>query len=771
MSDVHIAITKSDALKALCEQFTLEISEIKSPEREYRERRQALLGNCDNELLQLGQYSPDTDEHARRRQAIIQQAGDLRELEIQYQSSVALLERQFGQRLEAANKRLACDLFQTLGDTLWDYSVSTVLNECIRPKDPIIEVGGAEEGFIAVLEAQNDPNTEPDITMEGPIDLEDGQSQGSRPTGGNSEDENHALVQASALTEARASLPGETLDQPLAALRQTSPAQERDTASQPNLVTDGQGATSPTATSQTPTQQPVLSSERAGSQKNTSPDQPPVNSLVVHLRAPLKRLQAEASNRKQKRQKLPIERPSIPEERVIAFDQVFQDGKAQKKYIIVQHPPEFGHWYILECKEHNKHFHKDPIRGASRHLVGKKHGLNGEHSLAVKMLGTRVLHCNEKLAAKNNKITRESYPQAMSATTQCTTPGNRILPSKEDLLRDIEVIPIVGEIYAAKFPKQSHTYPILVLPWKAFDHFPYMKQLLRNTPACYLFDKAVDQYPRGWAKDYEDGGRKFKDRDYPVVYFHREKFPEQCDVGWVRITSFKIYDPGHTGVVCSKIVDRYIQNKDPRLAATHHSSTDHSVVISDDDGGETRRGESMERGNGELSCDASRKQGGTHPKREQLGRSTQVQMEHRAVDPRSLYTTASQSDATHASHSQICTQEPSTMAGPMARIEYPFVSGGSEDVGNAVTGTTSQVATSASQQPIVNVVQLGEVHTEGSYSRPVPQNVDIHSRSSLRPQRGEDTDVMAAGSREAMLALGPDIGSHVRWCDEVLQEA
>ncbi|PNP81488.1 hypothetical protein FNYG_05163 [Fusarium nygamai] len=337
---IHPAIAKSEALKTLVEQWTLEISEIKSPEREYREKRQAMLSNYDNELLQLGQHSPNTDEYARRREAILQQAGDLRELEIQYQSSVTLLEQQFGERLEAANKRLACDLFQTLGDTLWDHSVSSVINECLRPKTPTVEAAGAEEGCNTLLEARNDQEADSDITAQAPIDLEAGQNQSSLSVTGSCERRNQAFAEASSLTEANVSIPLETLDQRQAVLHQT-PVQERESASQSAQVTQGQGVTIPLAaqvptpsptteasrlsdnvvgpqaksspigmpasetnshqnggtahwdmwqTSQLPNQSPS-SNEGAETLNNKSPGQQPTDSLVVHLRAPLKRLQ------------------------------------------------------------------------------------------------------------------------------------------------------------------------------------------------------------------------------------------------------------------------------------------------------------------------------------------------------------------------------------------------------------------------------------------------------------------------------------------------
>ncbi|KAF5553505.1 hypothetical protein FNAPI_6737 [Fusarium napiforme] len=773
MSDVtHAAIAKTKILKALCEQWTLEISEIKSPGTEYREKRQVLLRNYDKEICQLGKHSPDTNEYARRSDAVLKFAGDLRELDIEYHSSVALLERQFAERLETANKRLACDLFQTLGDTLWDHSLSTVLHQCLSSKTPMVEATGVKEGSKAFLEARSEKESDLNITAQTPIDLEEGQNQSLLPVTRRSKHQDRALSQAAALSEARVLVQRETMDHPHGALHQT-PIQERETALQSNQVTDGQGATSPVEI-QAPAPSPTTeasrlsenvvdpqarSSSRAmpasetnldlnggGTRRdmwpssqipnhsasyaegaetlNNNPGEKWTDSLVAHLCAPLKRLQAEASNRKHKRQKLPIEPPNIPEERVISFDQVFQDGKAQIKYIIVQHPPELGHWYILECKEHNKHFYKDPIQGATRHLIGQEHGISGDDSLAVKMLGTRVLDCNEKLAAKNNWITRRSFPQVTGPMR--VTPGSR---TKEDLTQEVGIIPVVGEIYAARYPTKSHTYAVLVLPWTVFDHFPRMKQLLRDTPACFLFDKTVDQCPRGWAKGYEDGGHRFKERAYPVVYFHKDKFPEQCNVGWVPITSFEAYNPGHTEVVFPKIVDQYLRNKDPRLTANHGYSTANSIVIPDDNDYEDAH---MEHGNGEMSGNASRNESRLRLKDKRLLENTKLQAKSSTADPKTSYNSPSQGDGTVVPRSQTHTQEPSTAPGQMARIEYPFVSGGSEDVEKAGS-TTSHVATSTSKQPIVNLVELGEVHADSAFNRPAPRNEDTYSRVSLRP--------------------------------------
>ncbi|KAF4944999.1 hypothetical protein FGADI_12258 [Fusarium gaditjirri] len=810
-SIVDAAITKSEALKAHFMQWTIDTSEIKSPEVEYTQKRQVLLKKFDNELRQLLRHSTDATEYAseyeRRSDAMLQHAGELKELEIQFKKSVTLLEQQFGERLEAAHRRLACGLFHALGDTLGDHSVSAVLHQCLQPQRLIADAGGAEECSV-VVGTRNNTDAIPDMTM----DLDKDQNQGSCQFAGSPEPQEQIIAQVPSSAEVIASVLSETQERHQSSAHQAPCDREPEVGAQSSPVTERTETTRPQITrapdDPAPTQDASQSSESttyladnsnsaampipvtglhhnggtthrdtektlngadqsansiqvAQNQNNESPSQQPSDSLVVQRRAPLKRALEEASDQQQKRKKMPINSPDSSEERVIEFDQVFQDGEAQTKYIIVQHPPETGHWYILECKQHDKHFHKDPIRGASRHLTGQDHGLNGEHSFVVKMLGTRVLHCNDVLAAMNNRIARESFPQVAKETTQWMVHGRPMLP-KDYRAQGCEVIPVAGEIYAAKFPKDRHPYPVLVLPWTAFDHFPWMKQLLRDTPSCYVFDKKVDKYPRGWAKGYEDGGHMLKNRVYPVVFFDKDNFPDQCDLGWVPLINFKVYHPGDTSVVYSMIVSRYLRNKDPRLAVDYRYSTDNSIVIPDSDDGEdtsTRNRTVQVQGN--MCRNQSRNESGLRIKM-QLGS---------LIDHRGSNTSISQKDTAESSRSQFHTQEPRTTSGTTARVEYPFISGGSEGAGIAVPRTLTSKAASTTKDPTVNVVELGEIHVESAYNTPVPQNVDAHSRNSLRPLQEEDLEGVAAETRAAMLALGPDIGSQVRWCDESVQKA
>ncbi|KAH7141970.1 hypothetical protein EDB81DRAFT_653762, partial [Dactylonectria macrodidyma] len=291
------------------------------------------------------------------------------------------------------------------------------------------------------------------------------------------------------------------------------------------------------------------------------PSDPP----AVNLRPSSKRPSATTIDQRQKRPRHADIPSASTEESVVDFYQVFQDGNAQVKYLIAQHPPKTGEWYILECKKHRKHFINNPVLGAAKHLAGHGHRLTKEHSLAVRTLGTRVLNCNAALAEKNNDVARKffnmglGFPPRSRDSNRGTRPHpengverDRPLHDHGEQIRSQEssgtsipegvLIPVVGEIYAAHYPRFRFLYPVLVLPWASFGHFKWKASLLRITPPCYLFDKKLDIYPRGWAKGYEDGGPFVSQRQYPVIYFDGRRFPEQSDVGWVPVSSFTAFD-------------------------------------------------------------------------------------------------------------------------------------------------------------------------------------------------------------------------------------
>ncbi|KAJ4188250.1 hypothetical protein NW759_016841 [Fusarium solani] len=65
-------------------------------------------------------------------------------------------------------------------------------------------------------------------------------------------------------------------------------------------------------------------------------------------------------------------RRSVLAKRSVAFDQIFQNGKAPVKHVIIQYPLNYGPWFILRCDEHDINFRNQ--LGAAAHLRSNKHG-------------------------------------------------------------------------------------------------------------------------------------------------------------------------------------------------------------------------------------------------------------------------------------------------------------------------------------------------------------------------------------------------------------
>lgn len=95
-------------------------------------------------------------------------------------------------------------------------------------------------------------------------------------------------------------------------------------------------------------------------------------------------------------------RPST--RRSMTFDEVYQNGDAKYKHIIVEYPPESGEFYILKCDDHGVHFGANPLAGAAKHLASRMHDNQSKnYSVAIDALGFRVIGCTSELAQLNNK--------------------------------------------------------------------------------------------------------------------------------------------------------------------------------------------------------------------------------------------------------------------------------------------------------------------------------------------------------------------------------
>ncbi|KAF9776756.1 hypothetical protein IL306_005030 [Fusarium sp. DS 682] len=279
---------------------------------------------------------------------------------------------------------------------------------------------------------------------------------------------------------------------------------------------------------------------------------------------PQKRPADPPAARPTKRSRSDVTHGPLTGDRTIEFEQVYQNGQAEPKYVIVKHN---RFWYILECKEHRLHFNNHPIRGALKHLRGKKHNQPSvNYEEAIRALGTRVLHCDEDLANENNAVARRPCYSQMGRPVNSLSPsvGHSLPTRSNQSLTGIDPKP--GEVYTTFWSETKQFFAILVLPWRNVgqlgkDLSLTVKDtvLVKKVPPCYWYNHADESFE--WAPEYRPDGQHYTKRKYPIMYFDAPVFPGECRVNWVAAREFQLYDPKVATIPFKGIVDGFIASR------------------------------------------------------------------------------------------------------------------------------------------------------------------------------------------------------------------
>ncbi|EEU41562.1 uncharacterized protein NECHADRAFT_87755 [Fusarium vanettenii 77-13-4] len=352
---------------------------------------------------------------------------------------------------------------------------------------------------------------------------------------------------------------------------------------------------------------PSPGNDEAGDEWDVPDDREDPTPLTPHPRTHLDKRAAARKRRitksaerpgQQKRPRHNSTRGSLAGDRTIEFDQVFQDGKTRTKYRIARYPPRNGAWYILECRQHDKHFPKDPVHGAAKHLDSPAHQHMGRgHEQAVRELGIRVLGCNEVLAARNNAVfDRASVKDARN-------PDGRRLPSSgarkshfripqprniDKIMKEINP----GDVCVTRWQNHRGLYPIYILPLGKSLRMRFMQSAILETdlvnqlPSCFEFDPETDEIPR-WAPGFEDGGNKVHQRLYPVMFFRSSRFPQGNEISFVPGSHMKPYDKNDPTIRYRDQVEDFLTRRHnptppPEAASRSTSPTSSSTPSSDD---------------------------------------------------------------------------------------------------------------------------------------------------------------------------------------------
>ncbi|KAI1128327.1 hypothetical protein F5Y10DRAFT_177194 [Nemania abortiva] len=278
--------------------------------------------------------------------------------------------------------------------------------------------------------------------------------------------------------------------------------------------------------------------------------------------------------------------------RTVTFEEVYQNGQAKHKDTIIEFPPDSCQWYIIKCEEHGVRFNQRPLQGAAKHLNGRQHDwLDKNWSLAVKVLGYRVIDCNEELAAVNNKAVKEAFAMGYKPENRKLNQKPKPKPQpvtglmkgasekashKTDAIRKRHIATARAHVHSESSspssprrcraspkksgeiitnPKTFHIYyclwerrryPVMILGWD--DQKPGGLDLdlidtgllakESNPPKCYTYknDAIVD-----WAPKFQDGGSKVNKRKFPAMFFDDGK-----RVGWISaswLSKFPLFSP------------------------------------------------------------------------------------------------------------------------------------------------------------------------------------------------------------------------------------
>ncbi|KAM0344767.1 hypothetical protein ACHAPU_007140 [Fusarium lateritium] len=264
--------------------------------------------------------------------------------------------------------------------------------------------------------------------------------------------------------------------------------------------------------------------------------------------------------------------------RTIEFDDVYQGGNAEKKYIIVDYLQQ---WYIVECKKHRMRFLKQTLKAAGRHLNGGKHRLeNPGHEGIIRELGTQVLNCNQRLSMINNEVTERevaiiSSPRELAqrpSYEHYAQPDSDARPNAQNCTHNQAtrssngmsgIDPQPGEVYSAYWKKSKKWFAVLILPWGSFGRFGWNMsfkntELAKMVPRCYLYNPETTRGTPEWAEDYRPGGPSFANRKYPVHFFDQPEFPGKYSLRWVTASDLKLYDPMDQEIPYRDVVGKFI---------------------------------------------------------------------------------------------------------------------------------------------------------------------------------------------------------------------
>ncbi|CAH0044912.1 unnamed protein product [Clonostachys solani] len=280
----------------------------------------------------------------------------------------------------------------------------------------------------------------------------------------------------------------------------------------------------------------------------------------------------------------------------IPFEDVYQDGKAEIKYTIIECEHSLttdasvkGRWWILRCEQHDRHFAfaKGGIRsGPTKHLLKHTDCSPGcKTNRNIDVFGVLVLECTAELAKRNNEDVEAAFangydPKSVADPGLVTlrkrrkaNSGNGAVPGSHPILD-----PEFGKLYMSCWRGQM--YAVVLLPLRELSTLippVAMDESMKTPPKCYNYDKVTKLLSR-WAPGFEDGGPKVRQRAFPCRFFDHNDI-EQCRFAFLKATTLYELDmssvPSQHHAVVQEYKEKFLERD------THYNTSEYSNGIED----------------------------------------------------------------------------------------------------------------------------------------------------------------------------------------------
>lgn len=548
----------------------------KTPEEAYQESYQAAKNQYNSAIVAAAPNSPADDATFKQRlDSVFECTVTLRELEAQHEATKEQLQHDFEKAFEGKEDAYAFEFFDVLGrervedlTTRWRERYERRLAASTQPATSTIGAN-AQPNITSQVNGSTLSNNSQQPNTSAEPNTASGSDTASRQTA--------SAYQDTSLRQA-------TAPQPYASPYHAQTQSTEQTT--PSFFTPINGlareATRPSAQASTNAPTPDQSEDQRDTEQSNKSNPSGFQSEGVfhsgfdltqkdlipatsHKRQPSSSTPNAPGSKRSKKQATPCAPGEHCQGRTIEFDEVYQNGNAEAKHIIVKY---FQDWYIVECKEHKMPFLKQTLKAAGKHLSSGKHRMeNPGQAGVIRELGTHVLRCTEELAMMNNEVAeRQSYDQIGlpdSRVSSIDTPPVTHSLYTRSSQGIFGIDPKPGEVYTAYWRSGKKWYAALILPWGSFGRFGWnmslqSTELIKTVPKCYLFDPHNPQVTPEWAEGYRPNGPLYSKREYPVMYFDRSVFPGKYSMAWVAAADLQHYDPQAKHIPFRDVVDKFI---------------------------------------------------------------------------------------------------------------------------------------------------------------------------------------------------------------------